>query len=153
MHIERTNPRSAWKTPPSTLWPTSVSRSWPSSFWRTREAKADRCRTSFCNGSVLNIKQFYVRIQAWPRKRGHVRKIECQILITESTLYPPQRDLIIRTLIIAGCDAIIKFKIRHENEFRNTLVGVASLQIYPRVKGYKGIGMIVQLLHTETRQV
>ena len=64
-------------------------------------------------------------------------------VFTESTLYPPQRDLIIRTLIIAGCDAIIKFKIRHENEFRNTLVGVASLQIYPRVKGYKEIDMIV----------
>jgi len=47
-YIERTNPRSAWKTPPSTLWPTSVSRSWPSSFWR-REAKADQCRTSFRN--------------------------------------------------------------------------------------------------------
>jgi len=31
-HIERTNPRNAWKTPLSSLWPISVNRSWPSSF-------------------------------------------------------------------------------------------------------------------------
>ena len=49
-----TNPRSAWKTPPSTLWPTSVSQSWPLNFWRTIEAKADRCRTSLCT-TVCNI--------------------------------------------------------------------------------------------------
>ena len=49
------NTQSAWKMPPSMLWPTSVSRSWPLSFWRTREAKADPCWTSFfyCNVMFL----------------------------------------------------------------------------------------------------
>jgi len=67
------------------------------------------------------------------------------LVFTESTLHPTQRHLIIKTLIIAGCDAIVKFKVRHKS--------AASLQISPRVKGYKGIDMIVQLPHTETRQV
>ena len=49
---------------PSMLWSTSVSQSWPLSFWRTREAKADWCRTSFYRS---------VRLQNWGRICGTLR--------------------------------------------------------------------------------
>ena len=53
--------------PPSLLWPTSVSRFWRSSFWRTREAKADQCRTSFYR-SVIYVPM----LTTWrsPRRGG-----------------------------------------------------------------------------------
>jgi len=55
LHIERTNPLSAWKMPPSMLWPTSVSWSWPSSFKAGGQEKRRQIGVEPASVTVCNV--------------------------------------------------------------------------------------------------